>query len=122
MRSVLIIVTALQVMIVSASGQSAPQSATAKADLLSADQKVKIGELVTKNTPALTNIQFSPIIDQAVPPQIQIQALPPGAEQMAPQLHGYGCVVFEELIAIVDQNTRKVAIVIPLWRQQDKRG
>ena len=40
------------------------------------------------------------------------------AKKLAPQLDGYGCIVFEELVAIVDQNTRKIAIVIPRWRQQ----
>lgn len=122
MRTIAVVVTVLQVMIVAALAQPAPQSAAAKADLLSMEQRVKIGELITQNSPALTSVQFSPVVDQAVPPQIQIQPLPPGAEKMAPQLRGYGCVVFEELIAIVDQNTRRVAVVIPRWRRQDQRG
>ena len=71
-----------------------------------------------KKTPPLTNIQFSPVVDAVVPSQIQIQDLPSDAKKLAPQLGGYGCIVFEELIAIVDQNTRKIAFVIPRWRQQ----
>lgn len=122
MRAIAAVVIALQVMLVAALAQQAPQPATAKAELLSMEQRVKIGELITQNSQALTSVQFSPVVDQAVPSQIQIQPLPPGAEKMAPQLRGYGCVVFEELIAIVDQNTRKIAVVIPRWRQQDQRG
>jgi hypothetical protein len=63
-------------------------------------------------------IQFSPVVDAVVPPQIQIQDLPVGAKELAPQLDGYGCIVFEELITIVDRNTRKIAVVIPRWRPQ----
>lgn len=82
------------------------------------DQKVKVGDIITKNTPALTNVQFSPVVDAVVPAQIKIQDLPSDAKKLAPQLNDYGCVVFEELIAIVDLNTRKVAIVIPRWHRQ----
>ena len=79
---------------------------------------MKVGAIITEKTPPLTNIQFSPVVDAVVPSQIQIQDLPPDAKKLAPQLGGYGCIVFEELIAIVDQNTRKVATVIPRWRRQ----
>jgi hypothetical protein len=120
MRAIFFLVIALQVMASAALAQS--QSAASQADALSMDQKVKIGEIITQKTPPLTNVQFSPVVDAIVPSQIQIQALPSGAEEIAPGLHGYGCIVFEELIAIVDQNTRKIAMVIPRWRQQEKHG
>jgi hypothetical protein len=122
MRTVLGAAAGLLFMIFAGSAQTPSGSAVSNADMLSMDQKVKIGELITQKTPPLTNSQFSPMIDQVVPSQIQIQALPSGAEQLAPQLRGYGCIVFEELIAIVDQNSRKVVVVIPRWRQQEKRG
>jgi hypothetical protein len=98
--------------------QPVSQSSTVNSELLSMDQKVIVGSIITEKTPPLTNMQFSPVVNQAVPSQIQIQTLPSEAEQLAPQLHGYGCVVFEELIAIVDQNTRRIAMVIPRWHQQ----
>ena len=120
MRTILVAVAALQVTIYVALAQSIPQTDLSKADLLSMDQKVTIGTIITDNTPP-TNIQFSPIVGGDVPSQIPIQLLPAEAEQLAPQLHGYGCVVFEELIAIVSKNTRKVALVIPRWRQQENR-
>jgi hypothetical protein len=122
MRAPFAIFAALQFMIAAAVAQPASQSAVSKPDFLSMDQKVKIGEMITEKVTPLNNVQFSPIVDNVVPPQIQIQALPSGAEEFAPQLHGYGCVVFEELIAIIDNNTRKVAAVIPRWRQQEKRS
>jgi hypothetical protein len=103
----------------SAFAQPVSQPSTANPELLSMDQKVIVGSIITEKTPPLTNTQFSPVVSQAVPPQIQIQTLPPEAEQLAPQLHGYGCIVFEELIAIVDLDTRRIAMVIPRWHQQD---
>ena len=79
---------------------------------------MKVGAIITEKMQPLTNIQFSPVVDQVVPSQIKIQDLPSDAKKLAPQLGGYGCIVFEELIVIVDQNTRKIAFVIPRWRQQ----
>ena len=117
MRTILVAVAALQVTICVALAQPIAQADVSKSDLLSMDQKVTIGTIITEKTPP-TNIRFSPIVDGVVPSQIQIQPLPAEAEQSAPQLSGYGCVVFEELIAIVDKNTRKVALVIPRWGQQ----
>jgi hypothetical protein len=116
MRKLSIALAALQFAVLAASAQPASQTAASNSDFLSMDQKVKIGAIITEKTPPLTNVQFSPVIDEVVPAQIKIQALPPGPEQLAPQLRGYGCIVFEELIAIVDQNTRKIATVIPRWR------
>jgi hypothetical protein len=118
MWAVLVVGIALQLVVSTALAQPTASSAAPKSDLLSMDQKVKVGEIITDKTPPLTNIQFSPVVDAVVPSQIQIQDLPPDAKKLAPQLDGYGCIVFEELIAIVDQNTRKIAIVIPRWRQQ----
>ena len=118
MRTFLVVGIALQLVVSAALAQPTASSAAPKPDLLSMDQKVKVGEIITEKTPPLTSTQFSPVIDAVVPSQVQIQELPPDAKKLAPQLDGYGCVIFEELIAIVDQNTRKVAFVIPRWRQQ----
>src|SRR5580704_16858447 len=108
MRTVLVVGIALQFAVSAALAQPASPSAASQSDLLSMDQKVKVGAIITEKTPPLTNVQFSPIVDAVVPSQIQIQALPSGAKELAPTLAGYGCIVFEELIAIVDQNTRKI--------------
>jgi hypothetical protein len=118
MHTFLVVGIALQFMVSAALAQPASPSAATKADLLSMDQKVKVGNIITEKTPPLTNIQFSPIVDEVVPSQIKIQDLPSDAMKLAPQLNGYGCIVVEELIAFVDQNTRKIAFVIPRWRQQ----
>ena len=118
MRTFFALVIALQFVVSAAWAQPTATSATSKSDLLSMDQKVKVGEIIAEKTSPLTNIQFSPAVDQVVPSQIQIQDLPLDAEKLARQLDGYGCIVFEELIAIVDQNTRKIATVIPRWRRQ----
>src|ERR1700686_2180057 len=104
MRLFLIVCIALQFVVSAALAQPTASSAASKSDPLSMDQKVKVGEIITEKTPPLANIQFSPIVDAIVPSQIQIQELPPDAKKLAPQLDGYGCIVFEELIAIVDQN------------------
>jgi hypothetical protein len=118
MRTFLIVVISLRFVVLAALAQPSASSTASQSDLLLSDQKVKVGSIITEKTPALTNIQFSPVVGDVVPPQIQIQQLPADAKKLAPQLDGYGCVVFEELIAIVDQNTRKIAIVIPRWRPQ----
>jgi hypothetical protein len=118
MRTFLVVGIALQFVVSAALAQPTSPPAASQSDLLSMDQKVKVGAIITEKTAPLTNSQFSPIVGDVVPPQIQIQGLPADAKKLAPQLDGYGCVVFEELIAIVDQNTHKVAFVIPRWRQQ----
>jgi hypothetical protein len=41
--------------------------------------------------------------------------LPAEAQQLAPQLRGFGYIVVEEQIALVDQRTRKVELVFPRW-------
>jgi hypothetical protein len=51
----------------------------------------------------------------ASPPGIQVESLPPEVEAIAPQLHEFGYIVVEELIAIADERSRKIVIVIPRW-------
>src|SRR6266536_3629586 len=93
--------------------QTPSHSAASKEDVLSFDQKVKISKLVAKQTAPLTNPSFSVAIDGVVPSEIQLHPLPSDAEELAPQLRGFGYIVVEELVAIVDPRTRKVEIVFP---------
>ncbi|TMJ73868.1 MAG: DUF1236 domain-containing protein [Alphaproteobacteria bacterium] len=116
MRSILALMASVYVIISTAAAQ-APSGAAAKSELLSMDQQIKIGQLITKRTPPLTSAAFLIAIDRIVPAEIQLQPLPAEAERLAPQLHGFGYVVVEEQIALVDQRTRKVAFVFPRWAE-----
>ena len=90
-------------------------STAAPADGLSLDQKIRISQLITKQAEPLTNSSFSIAVGNVVPPDLAIHSLPAQAEVVAPQLRGFGYVVIEELVAIVDQRTRKVETVFPRW-------
>jgi hypothetical protein len=46
---------------------------------------------------------------------IELHSFPAEIEQLAPGLHGFGYVVVEEQIALVDQHTRKIKLVFPRW-------
>jgi hypothetical protein len=49
--------------------------------------------------------------------------LRPDAEKLAPQLQGYSYLAVEELVAIVDTNSRKITSVMQrMWRQEDKKS
>jgi len=54
-------------------------------------------------------------MDGIVPADIELHSLPAEIEQWAPGLHGFGYVVVEEQIALVDQHTRKIKLVFPRW-------
>jgi hypothetical protein len=97
--------------------QTPSQSPPSKAELLSLEQKTRISQLITKQDAPLASPSFSIAVDNVVPADIRIQALPSEAEELAPQIRGYGYVVVEEQIALVDQRTRKVEIVFPRWRE-----
>jgi hypothetical protein len=112
MRKILAAIAILQLAISGAAAQS--QSGT-KAETLSLEQKTKISKLISPRTAPLPSGKFSIAVDAVVPADIQIQSLPAEAEQVAPQLRGFGYVVVEEQIALVDQGTRKVEIVFPRW-------
>ena len=115
MRSILALMASVYVIISTAAAQ-APSGAAAKPELLSMDQQIKIGRLITKRTPPLTSAAFS-IAIRIVPAEVELQPLPAEAERLAPQLRGFGYVVVEEQIALVDQRTRKVAFVFPRWAE-----
>ena len=114
MRKILALAASLCFFVSAAAAQAPSQSAASKSDLLSMDQKIKIAQLITKQTAPLTSGSFSIAVDGVVPPDIEIHSLPAEA-QRAPQLRGFGYIVVEEQIALVDQRTRKVELVFPRW-------
>lgn len=117
MRKLLVLAALLPFLVSAASAQTSSQSAAARAEALSLEQKTKISELITKQTAPLAASSFSIAVDGVVPADIQVHSLPSEAEKLAPQLRGFGYVVIEELVAIVDPRTRKVEIVFPRWAQ-----
>jgi Protein of unknown function (DUF1236) len=114
MRRILALTASVYVIISTAAAQ-APSGAASKSELLSMDQQIKIAQLITKLTPPLTSAAFSIAMDRIVPAAVELHPLPPEAERLAPQLRGFGYVVVEEQIALVDQRTRRVALVFPRW-------
>jgi hypothetical protein len=87
---------------------------------LSLDQQSKISEIITNQTPQpLTGINFSIAPDVVVPPNVTLQRLPVAAEKVAPQLQGYSYLAVEELVAIVDTNSRKISTVMQRMRRQE---
>lgn len=90
---------------------------------LSLDQQNKISEIVTNRTPQpLTHINFALQRDALIPPDVQIQKLPAEAENIAPDLKGYSYLAVEELVAIVDTNSRRVVSVMQRMRRQQSTG
>jgi hypothetical protein len=108
---------AIFVLLAIAATSAQAQSTAPRSDALSLEQKTKISQLITKQTPPLASSSFSIAIDSVVPSEIEIHSLPAAAEQVAPQVRGYGYVVVEEQIALVDPRSRKVEIVFPRWRE-----
>jgi Protein of unknown function (DUF1236) len=87
---------------------------------LSLDQQSKISEIITNQTPQpLTGINFSVAPDVIVPASVALQRLPAEAEKLAPQLQGYSYLAVEELVAIVETNSRKITSVMQRMRRQE---
>jgi hypothetical protein len=95
--------------------QAPSDSQASTSELLSMQQQIKIAQLITKMTPPLTSGTFSIAMGRIVPATIQLHPVPPEAERLAPQLRGFGYLVVEEQIALVDRGTRKVELVFPRW-------
>jgi hypothetical protein len=118
MPRIFAVTAALFLLASTAFAQAPSEPAAPKADALTLEQKTKISQLVTRRTPPLGTPAFPVAVAAIVPAEVQIHPLPSDAEQVAPQLHGLGYIVVEELVAIVDPRTRKVAIVFPRWGEQ----
>ncbi len=115
MSKILACAASLCFLVSAVAAQEPSRSAAANSDLLSMDQQIKIAKLITKQTPPLTSGVFSIQMDGIVPADIELHSLPAEAEQVAPRLRGFGYVVVEEQIALVDQHTRKIELVFPRW-------
>ncbi|MEA2915785.1 MAG: hypothetical protein QOJ15_7866 [Bradyrhizobium sp.] len=117
MRKLLICAVALHFFL----GAAIAQLAAAPGDQsLSLDQQSKISEIVANQTPQpLTNVTFSVAPDIVVPANVPLQRLPTEAEKLAPQLQGYSYLAVEELVAIVDTNSRKIVSVMQRMRRQE---
>jgi hypothetical protein len=113
-----IVIAIVQFLTFAAAAQTHSQSAAAKNDVLSLEQKVKISQLITKQAVPLADNSFFIAVDRVVPPEIQLHPLPSEAENLAPQVRGFGYVVVNEEIALVDQRTWKVVLVFQRWREQ----
>lgn len=104
-------------------GAIAQPALTSSSPSLSLDQQNKISEIVTNRTPQpITHINFALQRDVLIPPDVQIQRLPAEAENVAPELKGYSYLAVEELVAIVDTNSRKVVSVMQRMRRQENTG
>jgi len=92
--------------------------------LLSLEQQIKIGEIITDTdaSPPLVNVNFRFAVGDVVPQGVDLHPLPSAAIELAPKLRGFGYIVVEELIGIVDQNNRKVVSIFQRWRSQHTTG
>jgi Protein of unknown function (DUF1236) len=112
---------ALHLTLATAAAQPAPASPATQS--LSMDQQSKISEIITNKTAQpLTQINFPLEIDAVVPPDVALQRLPAEAEKLAPQLQGYSYIAVEELVAVVDTNSRKIVNVMQRMRRQENDG
>jgi hypothetical protein len=117
MRKLLIYAVALQFSLGAAIAQPA---ATPENQSLSLAQQEKISQIIADQTPQpLTNVAFSVARDVIVPADVRLQRLPAEAEKLAPQLSGYSYLAVEELVAIVDTNSRKIISVMQRMRRQE---
>jgi hypothetical protein len=112
----IIIIVVLQFALVAAIAQPAPTSVAA----LSLDQQSRISEIITNQTPRpLTGVNFSIAPGVVVPPHVTLQRLPAEAEKLAPQLRKSSYFAVEELVAIVDTNSRTIGSVVQRMRRQE---
>jgi hypothetical protein len=116
MKIIFICAVAVHLAIVSAAAQTTAPSGN---QALTLDQQSKISEIITNQTPQpLTNINFSIATDVVVPSNVALRRLPAEAEKIAPQLQGDSYLAVEELVAIVDTNSRKIVTVMQRMRRQ----
>jgi len=116
MRRSFIIAAALSLAVsFSAVGRVGGQRSSDENYLTSA-QQVKVGQFITNRYPPLANVNFSVAIGASVPEGVALHSFAPEAEAISPKLHDLGFIVVEELIALVDQRTRKIVTVFPRWK------
>jgi hypothetical protein len=116
MRKLLIYAAALHFAV----GVAVAQPAATPGTSLSLDQQEKISQIIADQTPQpLTNVTFSVARDVVVPANVSLQRLPVEAERVEPQLRGYSYLAVEELVAIVDTNSRKIVTVMQRMRRQE---
>jgi Protein of unknown function (DUF1236) len=114
----LLIIVVLQFALVAAIAQPAPTSVATVS--LSLDQQSRISEIIANQTPQpLTGVNFSIAPGVVVPPDVTLQRLPAEAEKLAPQLQGSSYFAVEELVAIVDTNSRTIGSVMQRMRRQE---
>lgn len=119
MQKLLVSMVAVQFAVAAAVAQPSATSAPS----LSLDQQNKISEIITNKTAQpLTNINFALERDGLVPSDVALQRLPAEAEKIAPQLQGYSYLAVEELVAIVDTDSRKIVIVMQRVRRPENTG
>jgi hypothetical protein len=86
---------------------------------VSLDQQNQLSELIADQTPLpLTNVNFSVAPGVIVPTNVALPQLPIEAEIITPTLQGYSYQAVEELVAIVDTNSRKIISVMQRMRRQ----
>src|SRR5262249_16778514 len=95
-----------------------PRDPVLAAEFLSADQQVKVGQIITDENKASPGTGgFALARDAIVPPEMKLEAVPQGAQQPAPQLRGFSYFIVEEQNALVEPQSRKIVEVIPRWRK-----
>jgi hypothetical protein len=119
MHRVFVSMAAFHLVVSSVFAQPTPISSPS----LSLDQQNKIGEIVTNHTPQpIAHINFALQREGLIPSDVTLQPLPPEAERVAPELRGFSYLAVEELVAIVDTNSRKVVSVMQRMRRQENTG
>jgi hypothetical protein len=121
MRRFVVIFISLQFVVGTILAQPTSESAASKDNILSLDQKIRIAEIITTRTPPLAEVNFPVAIEGIIPKEIDLQSLPANAEEVAPKLRGFGYIVVEELIAIVERPTRRIVVVFPRWGGQQNK-
>jgi hypothetical protein len=107
------IVVSLTLQLAAAGAQSGPNTDSAGMEILSVEQQSKIGDLITKEAGMpLAAGQFQVAVGNTVPADVQLHPVPGSAGEAAPQVQNKSYAVVEELIVIVEPNSRKITAVL----------
>jgi len=88
MQKLPIAIASLQFATSAAAAQS--EYPASKAELLSLDQETRISQLIVEQAVPLSSGSFSIALDAQVPTKIQVHSFTWEAEQLAPQVRGFG--------------------------------